>query len=598
MSRLEPALRLAFVSVPGGSVFMEEILSAVADAVSATGTACVTHRGLISDIAEPGTRFVVVPHEYFALAPEEPDELYRRTIGFGVEHPGTQTFRTSVEAGRKLGARFELSEEAVHQLAAAGLHADHFPFGYVDRWDKWRQAERERPIDIVYLGTADDRRLALLAQIADDLDGLTCEFLIPPHEPMTRSRPDFLLADEKWELLASSKVLINLHREDKVGFEWIRGIEAMVNGCVVVTEPSTDLGPLAPGRHLFVGASSRIGLIARAVATDEAMRSGIARRAYELCSSLLAMASAARRLAGVASQLDASAPVTPTGSRPVWSVKADEGDGPMAVWIPEVRTVPQPVIPLPDWAASDVVELARVRSSRSTVTRGGDDRGATPAVDVICVSLPGDGPLGATLDSLRESHDLTSVHVATFGGDPGIAGWMAGAVGPTADAGGLSSYIEGDLPVGRGVARNLLLQSSRADLVCVIDAGDVVRPGTLRRLVEMMGDDPGVDVAFAMATYGPNRMVNVLTPEQRRLAGRFYLTRGFVARRSLLERIGWFSDDPLVEGFVDHVFWRSALDAGAAVRLGRWIGFALWPESPDHLPAEASPDLARLAVFG
>ena len=279
-------LTIAFVSAPGSSVFMEELLAGVGDAVAALDDPDVTvvsHHGLVSDVVDRSTVAVVVPHEYMAVAPDEPDAVLARTAAFGVEHTGTRTFRASVRASARLGARFEISQRSLETLATRGLDGTLFPMGYVPRWDLWGGLPVDRDVDVAYLGTSDPRRLAFLAHSARSLVGLRTELLAPPHEPMTGPRPDFLTGEDKWRLLARSKVLVNLHREDKASLEWVRVLEAIHNGCVVVTEPSTDLGPLQPGEHLLVADPENIGLVAAEVVRDHALRERIALSAYDLC---------------------------------------------------------------------------------------------------------------------------------------------------------------------------------------------------------------------------------------------------------------------------------------------------------------------------
>ena len=56
---------------------------------------------------------------------------------------------------------------------------------------------------------------------------------------------------DKYDLLADSRILLNLHRDDRRPgyFEWARMIEAMANGCCIVTEPSAGFEPLVAGQH-------------------------------------------------------------------------------------------------------------------------------------------------------------------------------------------------------------------------------------------------------------------------------------------------------------------------------------------------------------
>ena len=122
--------------------------------------------GLVSDVVDRSTVAVVVPHEYAAVAPAEPDELLARTVAFGVEHPGTATFTASAQAPARLGARFEISQRSLDALAELGLDGTLFPLGHVPRWDRWGGGPVERDVDVAYLGTADPRRLGILAHAA------------------------------------------------------------------------------------------------------------------------------------------------------------------------------------------------------------------------------------------------------------------------------------------------------------------------------------------------------------------------------------------------------------------------------------------------
>lgn len=552
---------------------MEELLGGVSAAVAAIGVETFCHRGYISDVAAPGTRFVVVPHEYFAVAPEEADALYKSSIAFGVEHPGTLTFQAAADQASRLGAHFEISRDAIGELTKRGIVAHHFLLGYVGQWDMWRGQEGDRPVDVAYLGTADERRVGLLSRCADDLEGLECELLLPPHEPMTRSRPDFVIGEAKWRLLARSKVLINLHREESASFEWVRCLEAIVNGCVVVSEASTDLEPLVAGEHVVMAEPSRVGAVARALVQAPVLRSAIARRAYEVCRTELDMRNSAELLVKVASTLPgarAGANAVTHERLPRGDAGESQGDGeqeaPMAVWVPGSRELPQPIVDSSGWVGQRLEEMAGLRPSlpRLAVVR----RSASRAdVDVLCVHQPGDGPVGATIASVEESGVLGALHLAV---SPGSAG------DELAVPDGVATYLSADLLLGRGRARNMLVEMGSAPLLCVLDSGDTVRGNTLAALLMLMNDEPETDIAFAMATYGARSMANALVPEKRRLLTRAYLTRGYLVRRQWLNDIGGFTEDPYLQDFVDHAFWLRSCASGASVRLMRCIGFKLW----------------------
>jgi len=76
------------------------------------------------------------------------------------------------------------------------------------------------------------------------------------------------------------------------------------------------------------------------------------------------------------------------------------------------------------------------------------------------------------------------------------------------------------------------------------------------------------------ATYG-DTLVNALLPDEERLRERVYLTRGFVVRRTTLEALGGFTEEPDLAGLVDHHFWLSLTAGGGRTVMLRRIGIAL-----------------------
>jgi hypothetical protein len=528
-ARIESSLRVAFVSAPGSSVFMVELLAAVAEAVAGLGRVgleAMTHRGLVSEVADARTVSVVVPHEYFTLAPPEPESLRARTVAFGVEHPGTEEFETSVRYAEGLAARFEISADSIEELARRGIDAVQFPLGLVPAWDS-RQEGRDRDVDVAYLGTADPRRIGILARAARHLAGLNTELVFAPHEQMTAARPDFLAGRDKWDLLARSKVLVNLHRGSKTALEWVRVLEAITNGCAVVTEPSDDLGPLRADQHLLVAAPDDVGRAASALARDEPRRAALAEAAHELCRTELDMAAPAARLVDACLQAAAATPA-PVHVTPPPVVEPGHH---LAVWLPADRGGA--------WAPP---ELKPAPVASRDATRTSDGRLA-----VLCTKLAGDGRVAITTASVGFELPDVAVHVRR---------------------GGASAH--------RGAARNRLVESSDEPFLAVLDGGDTLIGDALERMADLLRRDPGLDAVLCPATYG-DTLVNVVLPDERRLRERIYLTRGYVVRRSTLEALGGFTEDPELADLVDHHFWLSLTVGGGRTGMLRRIGLALCP---------------------
>jgi hypothetical protein len=569
---------------------MEELLVSVADAVTQAGGAAICHHGLLADVVDGDTVAVVVPHEYFALDADPAPALLGRTIGFGVEHPGTTTFESAAAIMGRLGGSVEIAADAVAEMGRRGVTSHRFVLGYRPAWDE-RDRHGDRDIDVVHVGTADESRLAQLAPIAVDLVGCRSELLLAPHEPMTAPRPDFVVGDAKWDLLARSRLLLNLHREGATAFEWVRALDAISNGCVVLTTPSTGLDPLVPGEHLLVAEPERIGRVARAALLDPGRLTEMADAAHDRCRDQLDMVESASRLVELAGDVHASA--RPWGGAAARRSPVPPPIGaasPLAEWVPTVRPLPDPGATPDPRARRMLHELLAARAELTTpptvVSRSSD---TDVEVDVVCVARAGDGPLSLTLDSLRSAGVEAAVHAGYDGVDERLARDASSPVDVVTTA--AFSW-----PVGRGAARNRLLSSGSAPLVLVLDAGDEVLGAGLDDLVELFGERPELDVAYPLAVLGSRMVVNALVPEARRLQRFAYLDRGYVVRRSFLDRLGGFGEGPELEGFVDHHFWRRAVEAGAEVELRRHVGFRLWEQSPEPTLAELDP-AATLAAL-
>jgi hypothetical protein len=164
---------------------------------------------------------------------------------------------------------------------------------------------------------------------------------------------------------------------------------------------------------------------------------------------------------------------------------------------------------------------------------------------VLCTSLTGDGPVSVTTDSVAAELPGRTVHVRR-GGD--------------------SAH--------RGAVRNQLLERTDEPFLAVLDGGDELIGDALERMADLLRDDPDVDAALCPATYG-DTLVNVLLPDEQRLRQRIYLTRGYVVRRSTLEALGGFTEDPELAGLVDHHFWLSLSAGGGRTTMLRRIGLSL-----------------------
>ncbi|HEY3959493.1 MAG TPA: glycosyltransferase [Solirubrobacteraceae bacterium] len=300
-------MRFCFVSTRRGSHFMTELLLALSDACAEAGHQVELALDAFPPLDDGDTVYVAIPHEFYAHGDPSglPDARQRaRTIALCTENPGTPWFDHTLELVTQFAAAVSINRSSDAALRQRGVPCAHLQLGYVPSWDTWHRDDAvPRPIDVLYLGAADPRRDPLLPPIARALSARECQFLVPPLEVRTAPRPDFLTGVDKYHRLRSSRVLLNLHRTTSQAFEWMRFLEAICNGCVVVSEPSLDSEPLIPDEHFLVADVKQIASVVDELLGDPARLRELREGAYDFVRHELSMRAAVERLAALASKL-------------------------------------------------------------------------------------------------------------------------------------------------------------------------------------------------------------------------------------------------------------------------------------------------------
>lgn len=583
---------LCFVSAADGSGFMNELLEVVADAVRRAGYAA---RTAVGGYPPPGpdTVYVVVPHEYFAVTPAQQlpsPELRERTIAFCVEHPGTTTFERTATHLPGIAGVVDINKDSTAELRRRGFAVQHFQLGYTPLWDHWGgNPDNERDVDVTYLGTAERRRSRLLASYWRDLESLRVRLLTPPHEPMGPPRPDFLPGAAKFDHLARSRLLLNLHRSMSRALEWVRILEAMCNGCVVVTEPSTDLAPLVPGKQLVVARAEALGAVSAALANEPERERDLRLAAYEFAREHLDLLASAKSLAELAVDIARGASTPPVDGAPVDRLTPDqERRGstarPLAVDTPswDARFTGQLSLDNPtsaDRRAQAASMAAHTSASRRTAARQWvrSDYGSVfpdaerVDVDVLLVQRPGEAAPETLVRDLLSGTVLPGrILVAKDGA-------------PAESTEGPYGLLLHQAPLGRGLTRNSLLEVSKARRLLVVDSG--MRAS--RYLLERLAAEEA-DVVHCPVRDPIDGMVGALPPELRRLRQVPYLGSGYLVTRQLVDQLGGWSEEPLLEDFEDHIFWSQVARGGHSTILLQQV--LLERLRPDPLPRPIDSD--------
>jgi hypothetical protein len=548
---------ICFLTASRGNAFMTELLHTVADAVAAEGVEVsfqVDHYPPLRD----GVAYVAIPHEFFELAPRggapTPGHL-DRTVGFCVELPGTEWFASTCRHGKRLGALVDIRPSGVAALKMAGLTAVHAPLGYASGWDRWgRDETTSRPVDLLYMGSGEARRDQVLAGYAETLAGHSARLLIPPELPKTEPGPSFLVGEEKYELLRSSKALLNLHRVGARALEWPRVLEAICNGCVVVTERSVDIAPLIPGEHLIAARAESLCLLAARLLDDPDRLAELRLSAYDFVRRELPMSTGARRLIEVADQ------IVGRRLRPAPVAEEEHVEAPVDG---AAALVEDAVAPLRGALKRILIETRQTR--REPAELGVDVVASTHAYGswmprvTVGISLHNyeteiRDALSSVAASDYEDYEVLVLDDASTDRSAEMVcrffeehPWMPAVL--------MAHRSNAGLPR----TRNAITEHARGELIFVLDADNGLYPHGLGRLVRALEADPGAAFAYPIiAMYERGRPAGLLSRhgwDPGLLAQYNSIDAMALIRREALIAIGGYCTDPRLMGLEDYDVW-------------------------------------------
>jgi hypothetical protein len=275
-----------------GNFFFRHIADRIVDGLRASGVRA--HR-LDQNSLRPSdvsADLFVAPHEFFRLgsgsqwrtAPAVADSIMLNT-----EQPGTPWYFQALQCAGPSATLIDLSPQSAVLLRDFNRYrSGYFPVGLLppglpspgkagdnrpnargfeappagrSGWFSQRVTDwRDRPIDVLFLGTLTPRRSEALARLAPSLARYKCFIHAPTGlgGPLTGAKST-LGIEQSLALARNAKVLLNIHRDEFAYFEWHRvmmlGIE---QGAVVLSEPCFASPGVEPGRHFVPGSIERM----------------------------------------------------------------------------------------------------------------------------------------------------------------------------------------------------------------------------------------------------------------------------------------------------------------------------------------------------
>lgn len=549
---------------------MTELLSAVAAAVAAAGHTTELALDEFPSLREECT-YVVIPHEFYAWGDPGgfPDARQRaRTIALCTENPGTPWFEQTYQLVGQFAAAVSINRSSAAELERRGIRCEHLQLGYSPLWDSWLgDDEVHRDIDVLYLGAADPRRDPILAGLGQGLWARQCQLLVPPLEPRTRPRPDFLKGPDKYDRLRSAQILLNLHRTSSSALEWMRFLEAICNGCVVVSEPCLDSHPLIPGEHFLASAVDDIAATVNRLLDEPDGLRLMRERAYAFVRSQMPMDTAARRLVALAEELPRRPPVArelPSS----WSEQAPASPPPRShaeaprAWggVSSRRRLPGRFSSFADRVLKGRHSTAQILGETPVYAQ------ANPRVTVVCVVVH---------DREREAVEaLSSVAASLYRelevlvlDDPSNDRSATTLRGFLDEHPQLAAALLHE-PVNRGLgqSRNMLAEHARGEYLFTLDAMGGIYPSTLQRLVAALDRDPQAIFSYPMVAVfdrqQPVELLSSLPWEPERLKRCNWIDGMVLIRRKRLLELGCYTTDRRLGGWEDFDLWCKCAEAG------------------------------------
>lgn len=584
-------LRICLVSASQENVFFGEILDAFGDGLREHGFAVERSVDCFPAPADDLV-YLFIPHEFMALVdPLAHPSLAQlsRSVAISTEQPGTSWFDTAFEFAQWAGAVVDINPLAAEEMRRRGVRAEHAQLGYIPSWDVWGgDRAKQRDIDLAFLGRFTEERGRVLARCRPALERRRAAlYLTETVKPHMKGAAYYLSGRRRSELLADSKLLINIHQQKLPYLEWHRILSAVLNGCVVLTEHSLMTEPFEAGKHFVSARPADLPLLLEGLLSEPERLERIRHDAYDLVRREMPMSAAVEVMAGAVERAAANpVRVGAAGVAPVV---------PIPVRLPE---------PKPGWQAyaEDIgAELPVRRGLMDLVTR---TRSLERRVGEMLASVDGEptvevAEFGPSIENPRVSVLLTvynhaelvaeGIRSVAFGEwddveliavDDASTDDSAAVIEATlAEVPWLSAKlvrrsINSGLPAA---SRNLAFEHARGELLFILDADNTVLPLGIPKLVAALDGEPEAAFAYGIIEKfditGAVGIESFLDWDPDRFRYGNYIDAMALIRRAALETVGGYSEAPALGGWEDYALWVAMAERDMrAVRIPDFVG--------------------------
>lgn len=224
---------------------------------------------------------LMAPQEFFYLgegqALAQHPTWFSKLAIINVDQPHSTFFAKSFHFLRQARLILDINYKSADFLQSLGFPAYFFPLGYLKNYlpfqfsqtqpdllslkaiskQTWTSVShlnnsfKNRPIDILFIGTLSEKRELFFATSAKWLSQYRCFLHIPPLQgTFIQGKGNALTTEAAIGLSQRSKILLNIHRDELPYFEWHRLVlHGLWQQTLVLTEPCNAIPGIVPGEH-------------------------------------------------------------------------------------------------------------------------------------------------------------------------------------------------------------------------------------------------------------------------------------------------------------------------------------------------------------
>ncbi|MBV9010105.1 MAG: glycosyltransferase [Verrucomicrobia bacterium] len=253
--------RIAILATSKSNLFIRELGELVAAGFRDLGYPTDCRYDELPRLDDAATlQIVLTPHEYYNLylLEEKSLDLARKltedVVLLSTEQPNTTWAQQNKRWVPYARATADINVVGVAAYHAGGIPALHLGLGFHPSLAAPEQKKQsERAVEITFLGSLTPRRDAFFARHAAFFAEHQCHIrFVPLGFAKTEASRSYLAPERRNDLLANSKILLNLHYSDQRYFEWHRMLLGLANGCCIITEPCDGYAPLVPNQHFVM----------------------------------------------------------------------------------------------------------------------------------------------------------------------------------------------------------------------------------------------------------------------------------------------------------------------------------------------------------